>query len=137
MSEIVRFTVSVEADLLERFDEYCRRENLPTRSEAIRKLLHEALVQDRWKKEAGDAVATLTIVYDHHHRQLGDRLIKLQHDHTDLIVSTLHVHIDHDHCLEVIVLRGPAKRLADVASQLKGQKGISQGNLVVARVEGK
>ena len=75
---------------------------------------------------------TLTLVYDHHRTQLGDKLAQLQHDHTDLIVATTHVHLTHDVCLEVIILRGPAQRLQQIAAQLKGLKGIYKGELVTA-----
>jgi CopG family nickel-responsive transcriptional regulator len=81
---------------------------------------------------AKDAAATLTLVYDHHRTQLSDRLLELQHQHTDVVVASSHVHLDHDNCLEVIFLRGRAKLLRDFAAQLRGLKGIRKGQLVVA-----
>ncbi len=132
MSEIVRFSVSLEEDLLESFDRYCKQQQFATRSEAIRQLLRDTLTAQAWHSDWQDVAGTLTLVYDHHRPQLRDHLTKLQHDHTDLVVSTLHAHLTHDLCLEVIVLRGPAKRLQEVASRLRGLKGIYKGELVMA-----
>ena len=132
MSEIVRFSVSLEDDLLQQFDRYCAEEQFATRSEAVRQLIRETLTTRAWQSESQDAAGTLTLVYDHHRAQLGDRLTKLQHDNTDLIVSTLHAHLTHELCLEVIILRGPAGRLQQIASQLRGLKGIYKGELVMA-----
>ncbi|MCE5268133.1 MAG: nickel-responsive transcriptional regulator NikR [Planctomycetaceae bacterium] len=134
MSDIARFSVSLEDDLLAQFDRYCREQNFATRSEAIRQLLHDTLTKDAWA-ESKDAAGTLTLVYDHHRPQLRDRLAKLQHDHHDLVVSALHVHLTHDVCLEVIVLRGPSARLLKMASQLRGLKGIHKGELVMANAD--
>ena len=135
MSEIVRFSVSLEDDLLDQFDRYCRQQQFVTRSEAVRQLIRDTLTTHAWQSESADAAGTLTLVYDHHRTQLGDRLTKLQHDHTDLVVSTLHAHLSHDLCLEVIVLRGPAGKLQQIASQLRGLKGIYKGELVMASAE--
>lgn len=132
MSEIVRFSVSLEDDLLEQFDRYCSGQQFATRSEAVRQLIRDTLTAHAWESESSDAAGTLTLVYDHHRAQLSDRLTQLQHDHTEWIVSTLHAHLSHDLCLEVIVLRGPAARLQQIASQLKGLKGIYKGELVMA-----
>ena len=135
MSEIVRFSVSLEDDLLDEFDRYCRQQQFATRSEAIRQLLRDTLTKDAWTGESQDAAGTLTLVYDHHRPQLRQRLMKLQHDHNELVVSTLHAHLTHDLCLEVIVLRGAAGQLRQIAAQLKGLKGIYKGELVMASAE--
>jgi len=136
MSEIVRFSVSLEDDLLKQFDRYCSQQQFATRSEAVRQLIRETLTARAWESACRDAAGTLTLVYDHHRSQLTDRLTELQHDHTDLVVSTLHAHLTHDLCLEVIILRGPAARLQEIASQLRGMKGIYKGELVMASAEG-
>ena len=135
MSEIVRFSVSVEDDLLEKFDRYCSEEQFATRSEAVRQLIREKLTERAWETGSHQVVGTLTLVYDHHRPQLRDRLMDLQHENTDLVVSTLHTHLSHDVCLEVIVLRGQAGRLQKFASQLGGMKGIYKGELVMASGE--
>jgi len=135
MSEIVRFSVSLEDDLLEQFDRYCQQEQFVTRSEAVRQLIRDTLTRRSWESKCQDAAGTLTLVYDHHRAQLGERLTQLQHDHVDLVISTMHTHLTHDLCLEVIVLRGPAERLKQIAAQLRGMKGIYKGELVMASAE--
>lgn len=136
MSGIVRFSVSVEGELLDKFDQFCREEQFATRSEAVRQLIREMLTRRAWEADTREVAGTLTLVYDHHRSQLRDRLMELQHDHTDLVVSTLHTHLSHDVCLEVIVLRGPASRLQKLASQLRGMKGVFKGELVMASADG-
>jgi CopG family nickel-responsive transcriptional regulator len=135
MSEIVRFSVSVESELLNRFDEFCQRERFATRSEAVRQLIRNQLTEQAWASDTGEVAGTLTLVYDHHRPQLHDRLTEVQHEHTDCVISTLHAHLTHDLCLEVIVLRGSAGRLQRIAAQLKGLKGIYKGELVMASGE--
>ena len=132
MSGVMRFTVSVEEDLLSDFDRYCKQEKFATRSEAVRQLIRDRLTSRAWQSGSQEVAGTLTLVYDHHRAQLGERLTQLQHDNTDLIVSTTHVHLNHHLCLEVIILRGTATRLQQIAAQLKGLKGIHKGELVVA-----
>jgi CopG family nickel-responsive transcriptional regulator len=132
VSDIVRFSVSVEADLLEQFDKYCQKEQFATRSEAVRQLIRDMLTRRAWATGSHEVAGTLTLVYDHHRPQLRDQLVQLQHDNTDLIVSTLHAHLTHDVCLEVIVLRGSAGKLQQIAARLKGLKGIYKGELVMA-----
>lgn len=136
MSELVRFSVSLEAELLEQFDRYCQEGRYATRSEAVRQLLRETLTHQAWAEDARDAAATLTLVYDHHRTHLAEKLLQLQHRHADLVVSTLHVHLDHNTCLEVIVLRGRAAALREVACELRGLKGIHKGQLVLAATPG-
>src|SRR5262245_18109248 len=133
MSELVRFSVSLEADLLARFDRFCAEGKLATRSEAIRQLLREKLTATAWAADAADVAASLTLVYDHHRTHLAEKLVQLQHAHTDRVISTLHVHLDHDHCMEVIILRGRAAELQRLAAELSGLKGIHQAQIVVAR----
>jgi CopG family nickel-responsive transcriptional regulator len=135
MSEIARFTVSVEEELLIAFDKYCAQEQYATRSEAVRQLIRDSLTHRTWQTGAEQVAGTLTLVYDHHRAQIGKRLTKIQHDNTDLIVSTTHIHLSHDLCLEVIILRGPASRLQTIAAQLKGLKGIHKGELVMASAD--
>jgi CopG family nickel-responsive transcriptional regulator len=132
VSEIVRFSVSVEDDLLEQFDKFCKQEQFATRSEAVRQLIRDTLTRRAWESGSHEVAGSLTLVYDHHRPQLRDHLMKVQHDNTDLIVATLHAHLSHDMCLEVIVLRGPAGKLQQIASRLKGLKGIYKGELVMA-----
>jgi CopG family nickel-responsive transcriptional regulator len=133
--DIVRFSVSLESDLLDKFDRYCKEGKFATRSEAVRQLLHDVLTTHAWESDAEDTAATLTIVYDHHRTRLAERLMELQHQHPNMVVSTMHVHLDHDTCLEVIVLRGRAGALQKMASALRGLKGIHKGQLVLAKTK--
>lgn len=133
MSEIVRFTVSLEGDLLRSFDEYVKEGQFATRSEAIRQLLRERLTAASWEADAKDVAASLTLVYDHHRSNLLDKMTEIQHDHWNLVVSVMHVHLTHDLCMELIALRGSAKGLQHLASELSGLKGIHQAQLVVVR----
>lgn len=133
MSELVRFSVSLEKDLLDEFDAHCTAGKFATRSEAIRQLLREKLTADAWAGASGDVAASLTMVFDHHKTKLTDQLLEVQHRHGDNVVSSMHVHLDHDLCMEVIVLRGPAERLRDLAAELSGLKGIRQAQLVIAQ----
>ena len=136
MAHLMRVTVSLEADLLERFDRFCAAGELATRSEAVRQLIHDRLARGAWESDDAEVTATLTLVYDHHKARLAQELIDLQHEHGDQVVSTMHVHLDHDRCLEVIVLRGPASNLRQFAAKLGGLKGIHRAELVVAGAGG-
>jgi len=135
MSEIVRFSVSLESDLLERFDAFCTEGQFATRSEAIRQLLREKLTTAAVAADAADVAASLTLVYDHHKSHLTDTMIEIQHAHGELVVSSMHVHLTHDLCMELIALRGPASRIQHLAAELSGLKGIHQAQVVVVRAE--
>lgn len=136
MSDLARFSVSLEADLLERFDQYCEQGKFATRSEAIRQLLRDALVDEAVSGPDVEASGTLTLVYDHHRSGLTEKLTEIQHRHGSLIVSTTHVHLDHHLCLEVLILRGPANQIREAAAELRGTKGIRKGQLVLATTPG-
>jgi CopG family nickel-responsive transcriptional regulator len=133
VAELMRFSVSLEQDLLDEFDRYIEQGKLATRSEAIRQLIREKLTALAWATDAADVAASLTLVYDHHKARLTDRMIEIQHAHGDRVVSAMHVHLTHDLCMELIALRGPAAELQELAAELSGLKGIHQAQLVVAR----
>jgi CopG family nickel-responsive transcriptional regulator len=128
MSDITRFGVSMDDDLLTRFDRLCKRRKYQNRSEALRDLVRDALVRDEWEGDE-EIVGTITLVYDHHTRELSDVLTQVQHDHFDAILSNLHVHLDHDNCLEVIAVRGKASRVQKVADSLIAKRGVKHGML--------
>lgn len=130
MSELVRFSVSADDGLVERFDELIRGQGYVNRSEAIRDLMRNALVERQWSAEEGEAVGTVTLVYDHHSRDLANKLTDHQHSHHHEIVSTLHIHLDTHHCLEVVVLRGEIREIGRLASELIGTKGVKHGRFV-------
>jgi len=131
-SRIVRFSVSVEEELFEEFDRYCRQEQFATRSEAVRQMIREKLTDRAWAEETAEVAGTLTLVYDHHRSQLRDRLLELQHEYHQWVLSSIHAHLTKHLCMEVILLRGPAGQLRRLAAQLRGLKGIHKGQLVMA-----
>jgi CopG family nickel-responsive transcriptional regulator len=133
---ITRFGVSLEGRLLAKFDRLLARKGYANRSEAIRDLIRDSLVREQWEIGDADAVGTLTLVYDHETRELEERLTELQHAHYQAIVSTLHVHLDAHHCLEVLVLRGKAALLKGIADRLIGTRGVKHGTFS-ATAEGK
>ena len=131
MSETTRFGVSMDARLLREFDAYCRKRGYANRSEAIRDRIRDVLVED-FGTEAGQHVAgTLTLVYDHHTSDLSQRLTAAQHDAHHLILSTLHVHLDHDNCLEVLALRGESGAIRTFAERMLAVKGVKHGKFVL------
>ena len=128
MSKIARFSVSVETDLLQRFLRVARKRGWGNRSEALRNLMRDALVRDEWEANA-EIVGTITLVYDHHKRELADKLTSIQHDHHDAVLSATHIHLDHDNCLEMIAVRGAAKQVQRIADALIGTRGVKHGKL--------
>lgn len=133
MSDLSRFGVSVEEELLESFDELIAAQSYANRSEALRDLMRDALVKSKLEDspEDGEALGSLTLVYDHHASELNDKMNELQHDHHALVVSVLHVHVSHDDCMEVIVLRGNVREIRRLANALLSLKGVKHGELFV------
>jgi CopG family nickel-responsive transcriptional regulator len=127
MAGITRFGVSLEETLLQQFDRLIHRKGYNNRSEALRDLIRESLVREQWELGTTETVGTLTLVYNHEVRELADKLTDLQHEYYRTIVSTLHVHLDPHHCLEVLVLRGKANELKTIADRLIGTRGVKHG----------
>jgi CopG family nickel-responsive transcriptional regulator len=123
MSGLYRFGVSLDRKLIERFDAHIRARSYQTRSEAIRDLIREELVRREWSR-GGEVAGAITVIYDHHKRELVNRLMDIQHDFGDTIISTQHVHLDHHNCLEMIAARGNASKVQELARSLKAQKGV-------------
>jgi len=132
MSEVVRFGVSTDERLLERFDALIADKGYVNRSEAVRDLIRNTLVEDEWSQGDAQAVGTVTLVYDHHSTDLSDKLTQHQHSHHEEIVSTLHIHLDSHNCLEVVVLRGVARDIRRIADGLIGTKGVKHGKFVAS-----
>ena len=131
MGKLVRFGVAMDEDLLGKFDELVARRGAATnRSEAVRDLVRDALVDAEWEDSDQEIVGTITMVFDHHASDLSDKLDTLQHAHFDQIVSSMHVHLDAHNCLEVIVVRGTSADVRDIANGLLGTKGVKHGKLV-------
>lgn len=130
MSELVRFGISIDDRLLEKFDKLIEAKGYSNRSEAVRDLIRNALVEEQWANAEEEAVGTVSLVYDHHTRELSDKLTEHQHSHHREIVSALHVHLDAHHCLEVVVLKGKAGEIRRLADELIGTKGVKHGRLM-------
>ena len=131
--KITRFGVSIEPDLLEKFDKIIKKEGYENRSEAIRDLVRKNLIAEKIKDKEAKAIGTLTMVYDHHTGNLTNRLLELQHDHHSEILTTTHIHIDHHNCLEVLVLSGKAGDVQKLADNIKALKGIKHAELVITK----
>lgn len=127
MGKLIRFGVSLDEELLEPFDALCAVKGYSNRSEAIRDLIRKALVAEEWHQADGQGAGTLTLVYDHHKNDLARRLTQMQHDEHDIIIATLHVHLDHHNCLEVLILKGEAARVRALADKLISCKGVKHG----------
>jgi len=131
MSEIVRFGVSLEKELLKKFDKLIKEKKYSNRSEAIRDLIREDLVKREWI-EGKEVAGAITLVFDHHKRELMNTLTDIQHDFHTLIISSQHIHLDHDNCLEIIVVRGKPKEVRELADKLRATKGVKYGSLSIA-----
>jgi CopG family nickel-responsive transcriptional regulator len=123
MSELVRFGVSLEKSLLDRFDLLIRTKQYTNRSEALRDLIRKELVQQEWKS-GSDVVGTITLIYDHHKRDVLIRVMDMQHDFQKAIISTQHIHLDHHNCLEIVAARGKAEEVQRLADALRSIKAV-------------
>ncbi|MBT3225491.1 MAG: nickel-responsive transcriptional regulator NikR [Deltaproteobacteria bacterium] len=126
----IRFGMSIDKRLLTRFDQLISKKGYVNRSEAIRDLIRNTLVEEQWEHGNEETFGTITLVYDHHTRELSDKLIEHQHAHTKQIISTLHVHIDAHHCLEVVIVKGKPSLIKKISNELIGTKGVKHGKLV-------
>ncbi len=129
MSELVRFGVSVDENLLKKFDKLIAQKGYKSRSEAFRDLIRDMLVRTSWEEEdlGKEQVATVTLVYDHEVRELSEKLNELQHEHHTAVISTMHVHLTKHHCLEVLVIKGDAKTIRGIGDRLIATKGVHHG----------
>jgi len=131
MADVVRFGISITEDLLLLFDDLIAEKGYVNRSEAIRDLIRNSLVENDLNHGTEEAIGTISMVYDHHTRDLADKLTDHQHSHHKEIISALHVHLDHHHCLEVVVAKGSAKEIKRLADELIGTKGVKHGKLMM------
>ena len=135
MPELVRFSISLEKDLLESFDQLVDERGLSNRSEAVRDLIRQEFVKKEWD-EGKEVAGAVTLIYDHHQRDLVNKLMNMQHDYSEVILSSQHVHLDHHHCLEIVAVKGKASRVRMLAEQLKGAKGVMHGTLSMTTTGG-
>ena len=133
MAELTRFGVSMDDELLKKLDRMVQDSKYPNRSEFIRDMLRRRLVEEEWESDR-EVVGTLTLTFDHHQRELSDRLTELQHDHCASVLASTHVHLDEDMCVEVIIMRGQPDVLQELADEMRGQRGVLHGELALSSV---
>jgi CopG family nickel-responsive transcriptional regulator len=131
MERITRFGISIEPNLLEKFDRMMKKKGYTNRSESIRDLIRANIVQEKNTNMNQKGLGTLTILYDHHSGPLTERLLELQHEHYTQILTSTHIHVDHDNCLEVLILQGRIGDIQTLADNIKALKGIKHGELVL------
>lgn len=128
MPELTRLSFSIECSLEEKLEELVAQSGYGNRSEFIRDLIRDRLVDREWQQN-GDTVGTITLIYDHHAGTVAEKLTDLQHDHHDLVLAATHVHLDHQLCAEVIICRGKSSEIQAIADNLRRQKGVLHGAL--------
>ena len=128
MANLFRFGISLEKKLLDEFDILIKRKNYSNRSEAFRDLIRQELVKEEWA-EGSEVVGAITLVYDHHKRELVNKLTDIQHNFQGTIISTQHIHLDHDNCLELIAVKGAPTEIGKLADTLKSVNGVKHGTL--------
>ncbi len=131
MEELARFGVSIPKQLLKAFDEFIERKHYANRSEAIRDLIRQKLVEEEWRESQEEVAGVITYLYDHHKRELTDKLLDLQHDYYDKIITTQHLHVDHERCLEIILVKGKANEIKELADKIQALKGVLHLNLAL------
>lgn len=130
MSNLIRFGVSIEKELLDNFDKLVSKRSYSTRSESIRDLIRDALIEQKIEADSQTIVlGSLTLVYDHHASNLLQEMANIQHHHHDLILSVMHLHVSHDDCLEVLALNGKVSQISELSNNLISLKGVKNGNL--------
>jgi len=130
MEKIVRFGVAMPRELLDKFDSLIAKKNYPNRSQALRDLVRQTMVEEEWKLDNKETIGTITIVYNHHYKEISDVLTDLQHHYCKEIISCLHVHLDKENCLEVLVIKGKSQKIKDIADKLISTKGVKHGKLI-------
>ena len=134
-STLKRFGVSMDGSLLRKFDEFVQQRGYENRSEAVRDLVREAIIQQSWEDDEQLIAGSILLFYDHHQRNLLEEMTKIQHSVHDVILATTHFHLTHDSCLELIVVKGKVKDVQRLSHQLTSLKGVSYGNFTAAPVE--
>ena len=135
MGVLSRIGIALDSDLLKRFDDFISRLGYTNRSEAFRDLIRDRLVAEQTADPSATVVGTVTLIYDHHAHGVSEKLTELQHADHDLVVSTSHAHLDHDSCLEVLIVHGRSAKVEEFAGRLIGLKGVQHGRLVMTVAE--
>ncbi len=129
---MVRFGISLPGELQKRFDRLIKEKGYANRSEALRDLMREMLVRKEWERADQEVAGTITLVYNHHQRELVSRLTEIQHNYHQIIISGQHVHLDHDNCLEVVIMKGRASQVLSLGQRLRAVKGVKFGEVTMA-----
>ncbi len=131
MSDLTRFGISINTQLLQQFDDLIADKGYMNRSEAIRDLIRKALIEEQAGKDDEEIIGTITLVYNHHTRELAKQLTHHQHSHHESVLSSLHIHLDAENCLEVIVVKGRSRTVRQMADEMIGTRGVKHGKLVI------
>ena len=133
MSGLFRFGISIDKNLLDKFDRLIREKKYTNRSEAFRDLIREELVKRAWR-EGKQVAGAITFIYAHHQRDLLSRIVDTQHHFQKLIISTQHIHLDHENCLEIVAVKGNSREVQKLADTLKSIKGVRHGTLSMSSI---
>ena len=136
MSTLIRFGVSIAKDLLDKFDAIIREQNYPTRSKAIEDFIRQSIANSEISKDTAEVVGSIDIVYDHHKRELLNKLTDIQHDHQEIILSSHHIHLDHHNCYEIVIVRGGKQLIEKLSCQIKAVKGVKHSSLRIITAKG-
>lgn len=131
MDKLARIGVSLETELLREFDRWVSGKGYPTRSEAIKGLINSALIEKQWEKSNNRVAGAILFVYDHHKRQLVNKMLEVQHNFERIIISVQHIHLDHNNCLEIIAVKGRVKEIHNLMSGIKTIKGLKHSDLII------
>ncbi len=134
MSTLVRFGVSVAKELLDKFDAVLREQHYPTRSKAIEHFIRETITASEITRETAEVVGSLDILYNHHKREILNKLTDIQHDHQEIILSSQHIHLDHNNCFEIVIVRGEKQLIEKLANKIKAVKGVKHSSLRITSV---
>ncbi|OGS37229.1 MAG: nickel-responsive regulator [Elusimicrobia bacterium RIFOXYB2_FULL_49_7] len=129
---LIRFGVSIEKDLLDKFDAVIRGRDYPTRSKAIEDFIRQAIIESEISKDTAEVVGSIDIVYDHHKREVLNKLTDIQHDFQDVILSSQHIHLNHHDCFEIVIVKGGKRMIEKLANRIKAAKGVKQSSLRIA-----
>ena len=131
-NKLTRFGVSMDEKLLKQFDQIITEKSYANRSEAIRDLVRDSILQHHWKSDSEIVAGAIILFYDHHHNGLVTEMMNIQHEYHDHILVTTHLHIDHHNCLELIVVKGQSSQLQELSNKLISLKGVNFGKLTVS-----
>lgn len=132
VSELVRLSISLEQPLMRQLERLVKKSGYANRSEFVRDMIRRRLVEEQWSDERQEVVGTITMIYDHHARQLSDKIVDIQHDYHDRVLATTHVHLSHDLCAEMIMIRGQADEIREISNRLRQLRGVLHAELAMS-----